>query len=534
MSQFFVTSTGGGGGGGIETISGNTGTTTSGATNVTIETANTTVQFAASGTTITQDFGLPNLALGSSLPALTSGNYNVSVGQNSMRNITTGVSNASLGFDNLLLLTTGSGNVAIGETTLQHVTTGSGNIGIGGSSLSSLLGVASVNTAVGSTSLSSLATGQYNTVLGNGAGQSYTGAESSNILIGNNGTLGESNTMRLGTQGSGNGQVNATYIAGITGVTVTSLALVSMNTSTGQIGQFASANNGVVTTGTSGTPTVTALSANGQLLIGSGSGAPAAATLTAGTGITITNAANAITLAVTNPLTASTVDGAVVGSFGDAIVSISPQTYFHLYDDCIATAPWDFRSSGTGAQCQLSTIDSSHPGVFLMTPGTTNSGNATLQYSGASGSQGTYLLMGGGNFTWTCYYYIGTLGTAGNQYSLIIGMHDGNEYNYLNNGFYFTYAQGTSANWQFSMSNGGTASSTTSSLAVTTGWHLFQINGTTSAATFSVDGTSLGTQSTNYPTNGISPCAAETIKSSGTSALNFYIDWFDLLIQLTR
>jgi hypothetical protein len=64
---------------------------------------------------------------------------------------------------------------------------------------------------------------------------------------------------------------------------------------------LATANNGVLTTGTSGIPVITALAANGQLIIGSGSGAPAAATLTAGTGITITNAANSITIATTNP-----------------------------------------------------------------------------------------------------------------------------------------------------------------------------------------------------------------------------------------
>jgi hypothetical protein len=67
------------------------------------------------------------------------------------------------------------------------------------------------------------------------------------------------------------------------------------NTVTG----LATANNGVLTTGTTGVPVITALSANGQLIIGSGSGAPIAATLTAGTGVTITNAANSITIAAT-------------------------------------------------------------------------------------------------------------------------------------------------------------------------------------------------------------------------------------------
>lgn len=65
------------------------------------------------------------------------------------------------------------------------------------------------------------------------------------------------------------------------------------NTVTG----LATANNGVLTTGTSGIPVITSLASNGQLIIGSGSGAPAAATLTAGTGISITNAANSITIA---------------------------------------------------------------------------------------------------------------------------------------------------------------------------------------------------------------------------------------------
>ena len=69
------------------------------------------------------------------------------------------------------------------------------------------------------------------------------------------------------------------------------------NTVTG----LATANNGVLTTGTTGIPVITALASNGQIIIGSGSGAPAAATLTPGAGITITNAANSITIAATNP-----------------------------------------------------------------------------------------------------------------------------------------------------------------------------------------------------------------------------------------
>lgn len=67
------------------------------------------------------------------------------------------------------------------------------------------------------------------------------------------------------------------------------------NTITG----LATANQGVLTTGATGVPVITALATNGQLIIGSTAGVPAAATLTAGAGISITNGANSITIATT-------------------------------------------------------------------------------------------------------------------------------------------------------------------------------------------------------------------------------------------
>lgn len=63
---------------------------------------------------------------------------------------------------------------------------------------------------------------------------------------------------------------------------------------------LATANNGVLTTGTSGIPVITALASDGQLIIGSSAGAPAAATISAGTGITVTNGNNTITISVSS------------------------------------------------------------------------------------------------------------------------------------------------------------------------------------------------------------------------------------------
>lgn len=60
-----------------------------------------------------------------------------------------------------------------------------------------------------------------------------------------------------------------------------------------------SADNTVVTTGTTGIPTLLAVT-DGQLIIGSSAGAPLAATLTAGSGVTITNGHNSISIAASS------------------------------------------------------------------------------------------------------------------------------------------------------------------------------------------------------------------------------------------
>ena len=90
------------------------------------------------------------------------------------------------------------------------------------------------NTCFGYSSLGNLASGINNIALGYNSGNSYTTSESSNIDIGSTGRIGDNNTIRLGTQGSGAGQQNRNFQAGITGVTVAASSPVSI-ASTGQL-----------------------------------------------------------------------------------------------------------------------------------------------------------------------------------------------------------------------------------------------------------------------------------------------------------
>src|ERR1700722_15770572 len=93
-----------------------------------------------------------------------------------------------------------------------HPTEADGNTAVGNQALSSVQGDG--NTAVGNMALPS-ATGKFNLSLGQNAGL-HASTGDVNILIANAGVDGESNTMRIGTDGN---QTN-TYISGINGVTI--------------------------------------------------------------------------------------------------------------------------------------------------------------------------------------------------------------------------------------------------------------------------------------------------------------------------
>lgn len=187
--------------------------------NINIVTANATVLFTGAGSTITQDFGLNNLILGSNPAGLPSGNgvSNAGVGGSVLNALTSGSSNAALGYTAMQFVTTGNGNSAVGFEALRTLVSGNLNSAFGSLALASLTnnGLSGNTTAIGGSALQHLQTGVSNIALGALAAQNYTGAESSNIIIGNNGVNGESNVIRIGTQGTGIGQQNQTFIAGV-------------------------------------------------------------------------------------------------------------------------------------------------------------------------------------------------------------------------------------------------------------------------------------------------------------------------------
>jgi len=195
-----------GSGAGVNTITGNTGGPISPtAGNINIVTANTNIVFAGAVSTETLDFGLTSNILLGSIGSITTGTSNTALGKLALASDTSGDSNTAIGYEAMVSSTTGSQCAAVGAWAMFNATIGASN-----------------NTAIGYGTLYNLVTGTGNIALGTNAGVSLTTNDSNNIIVGAAGVVGDNAKIRIGA----NGTHTATFIAGIDGVNVGSVAKV--------------------------------------------------------------------------------------------------------------------------------------------------------------------------------------------------------------------------------------------------------------------------------------------------------------------
>jgi hypothetical protein len=174
----------------------------------------------------------------------TTGGSNTAIGSIALASNTTGAQNTAIGSGALLNNTTGYNNTAIGEAALEGNTTGTYNTATGAFTLPNTVGSANTangysalhfnysgrrNAAYGYQALFNNTTGGFNIALGQQAGK-YLTTGSNNIDIGNVGVRAESNTIRIGTQGT----QTQTFIAGIFGTAVSGSGV--MINAAGQLG----------------------------------------------------------------------------------------------------------------------------------------------------------------------------------------------------------------------------------------------------------------------------------------------------------
>jgi hypothetical protein len=179
--------------------------------------------------------GTQNTAIGTDALAFNDGgDFNTAVGYFALFSNNEGEQNTAVGWQ-ALANGTGNlnfGNTAMGCSALASNTSGQGNTATGRGALFSNVDGEN-NTAVGTAALNQNTSGSSNIAIGVGAGQNLTTGDR-NIDIGNTGIAGETNKIRIGTQGTQTG----TFIAGISGTPVTGVAVLASNN--GQLGVAAS------------------------------------------------------------------------------------------------------------------------------------------------------------------------------------------------------------------------------------------------------------------------------------------------------
>lgn len=220
---------------------------------------------------------------------------------------------------------------------------------------------------------------------------------------------------------------------------------------------------------------------------------------------------------------------------GGSSSHFDPRKKFELYDDFVATSNagntgWTATVSGSGAAVSTNSTSAAsvagRPGIVNLSTGTTTTGHANL---GRGNNLGSGFLIGGGPIKYEAAIYLADLSAVGEEFIIRIGLGDTTGADQVD-GVYFIYDRLTSVNWIMGTAANSVRTATASSTAVAEDAWLrltIEVNSAGSSATYYVNGTSIGSVSTNLP----SGAARHTgqmcgiIKSAGSTARSYDLDY---------
>jgi len=182
--------------------------------------------------------------------SVTDSNTSTFIGSTAGNLTATGQFNSGFGSNTLIALTSGSSNHAWGTGSGSHITTGSNNV-LGGASSGSSLTTGDNNLLLADSSANLLVTGSNNVILGRSGGAAYTTSESNNVIVGRNvGVVGESNVIRIGSDGVTTTNQTKCFINGIYGVAPSGSPLTVVINSNGQLGTTGASGGNIQTVAT--------------------------------------------------------------------------------------------------------------------------------------------------------------------------------------------------------------------------------------------------------------------------------------------
>lgn len=224
-------------------------------------------------------------------------------------------------------------------------------------------------------------------------------------------------------------------------------------------------------------------------------------------------------------------DGSVYQTMNGLPAQANASNRVYQYVDYVNDA-YDSDSSGSNSGASHAGLTAANVGVIQLFTGNSTSGKVALLTTGDGGRYNN-LIYGGGTQTLTMYIQTPVLATGGDDYTLFCGFLDNLFFSSLQNGVYFQYTRSINTNWLINTMNGGTNTQTATSTPVGTGWTKLQIVSTIAPLhTFYINGVSVGTISTNTPTNTVA-IVFFIQKTAGTTSINFNVDYWEYLNILT-
>lgn len=207
-----------------------------------------------------------------------------------------------------------------------------------------------------------------------------------------------------------------------------------------------------------------------------------------------------------------------------------------LCDDFIMVAVtssgWNSVISGTVAANTVALGEAGHPGIINSSTGTDSTGRAGM-FTGVAA-----ILLGSGATVWEAIVRFPNLSTSSDEYIARIGLSDGTAGDAVD-GVYFEYDRATNGDFwviKTASNSSRTTTVTTTAVAGTTWYHLkCEINAAATSATYYINGVSVGTISSNFPTTSgrVTGASWNIIKSAGTTARTMDCDAFSLSMQLS-
>lgn len=211
--------------------------------------------------------------------------------------------------------------------------------------------------------------------------------------------------------------------------------------------------------------------------------------------------------------------------------------FFYTRTTATIITPWNMSALGTGSSTQTAASVADHPGIITLDVGTTTTGFCTC--SKGDNADGGNILLGSGVVILDFIINIPTLSTVSEEFKSVCGLSPAfNVYYtfYQNEQLLIVYDRLQSTDWMGITRNGGSQTAATggSSVAVATGWTHARIvvNAAASSVEFFINGTSIGTCTTNIPTTDLNIGFMHQ-KSAGTTSRLFSVDCVRFYHKLT-